>query len=268
MDYNVKMKTHNIIYFDIGNTNTKIGVAKGNSPIYSYALPTKDRQTSDQFGFSLLEILRHQNLRQEEITACVACSVVPTTSKLIKDACARFLEQKLLFAPEDLPIPLENKYTRPHEVGADRLAGAFAARRLFPAEQTIISVDFGTATTFDCVSGNAYLGGLICPGIQSSINALASNTAKLPRVNFEVHETTPSLGISTSTSLSHGFVFGFAAMTSGLCAELAKKLPSKPFLIGTGGFAKSISRVSPCFDAVLPDLLLEGLKILYNEQAE
>ncbi len=262
------MNTKNFLYFDMGNTNTKIGVGKGLLGVVSYAFPAKERQTADQAGFYLLDILRHQGLTPEDITACVACSVVPDSSRLFKEACAKFLGQELLFAPENLPIPLENKYARPHEVGADRLAGAYAARMLFPEQHCIISVDFGTATTFDCLAGNSYLGGLICPGVQSSINALASNTAKLPRVNFEVSELSPSIGTSTSTSLSHGFVFGFAAMAEGLCGKLAQKMPSTPLIIGTGGFASAISRVSPCFNKVMPDLLLEGLRILYNHHAE
>ena len=259
------MSTPTVLYFDLGNTNSKVGVAKGDGPISAYALPTNERQTADQFGLALLEILRHEQVAPSEIEACVGSSVVPGMSQLVGQATRRFLEVPLLLAPEDIPIPLENRYTRPHEVGADRLAGAFAARRLFPDAPTIITVDFGTATTFDCVDGNAYLGGLICPGVQSSINALASNTAKLPRVNFEIVSPLPQAGLSTATSLSHGFVFGFASMAEGLCARLGATLSHPPLVVGTGGFAKALSAVATCFHEVRPDLLLDGLRIIYNE---
>lgn len=254
-----------VLYFDIGNTNTKIGLGIGDEPLVSYVLPSADRQSSDQLGLLLLDLLRHAGVPVEEVTACVASSVVPAMGLQMKEACARFLKMALLFAPEDLPIPLENRYARPHEVGADRLVGAYAARRLFPQAASLISVDFGTATTFDCVEGNAYLGGLICPGVLSSASALASNTAKLPRISLEVTSRVPTPGCSTVTSLNHGFVFGFAAMAEGLTARLAEGMQGPTVVVGTGGFAASLAQVAQCFDLVCPDLLLDGLRLLYRE---
>lgn len=253
-------------YFDIGNTHTKIGISAGASFIASYILPSDERQTADQFGLMLLDILRHRRLAPSDINACVASSVAPGMSLVVSRACERFLERRVLFAPEDLPIPLDNRYSLPHEVGADRLVGAYAARRLFPSAASIISVDFGTATTFDCVEGNAYLGGLICPGIQSSAAALASRTAKLPRVSLEVKEKTPVPGRSTVTSLNHGFIFGFAAMAEGLVARLAGGMQGPVAVVGTGGFASTLAGVTDCFHAILPELLLEGLRRLHAEQ--
>lgn len=254
-----------LLCFDIGNTNTKIGVSAGASAVASYILPSDERQTADQFGLSLLEILRHTRIAPADVTACVASSVAPGMSLVIRLACERFLEKNVLFAPEDLPIPLENRYALPHEVGADRLVGAYAARRLLPDAASIISVDFGTATTFDCVEDNAYLGGLICPGIQSSAAALALRTAKLPRISLELRETRPAPGRSTATSLNHGFIFGFAAMAEGLTARLAEGMRQPVRVVGTGGFSTALARVTPCFHAVRPDLLLEGLRRLYAE---
>ncbi len=257
-----------ILYFDIGNTSCKIGIARGQSRPIPYVLPTDHTQTADQFGLHLLQILHHAEVIPAEITACIASSVVPNMNSIVRHACERYVRQPLLFTPDDLPVPLENRYALPHEVGADRLVGAFAARRLFPNSPAIISVDFGTATTFDCVQGNAYLGGLICPGVLSSAAALATKTARLPRVNLELDEVRLIPGRSTATSLSHGFVFGFAAMAEGLCSRLAADLTGPVSIVGTGGFATSIAKVSPCFHAVRPDLLLEGLHLLYIEHTE
>ena len=254
-----------VLYFDIGNTNTKIGIGAGGAPLVSYVLPSTDRQTADQFGLTLLDVLRHMKRDAGDVEACVASSVVPGMSLVAARACERFLGVPLLFAPDDLPIPLENRYALPYEVGADRLVGAYASRRLFPEAASIISVDFGTATTFDCVEGNAYLGGLICPGVQSSASALASNTAKLPRISLEVKDKIPVPGRSTATSLNHGFVFGFAAMAEGLTARLAKGMRGPATVVGTGGFAAALAGVADCFHAVHPDLLLEGLRFLYHE---
>lgn len=267
MNGGAKVMATGVLYFDIGNTNTKIGVSVGDALVASYVLPSDERQTADQFGLTLLELLRHTQVEPASVTASVASSVVPGMGLLIRRACERFLGVRTLFAPEDLPIPLENRYALPHEVGADRLVGAYAARRIFPSAASIISVDFGTATTFDCVEGNAYLGGLICPGVQSSASALASNTAKLPRISLEVKDKAPAPGRSTATSLNHGFVFGFAAMTEGLAARLARGMQGPVTVVGTGGFAAALAEVADCFHAVHPDLLLEGLRFLYRDHA-
>jgi type III pantothenate kinase len=256
-----------VLYFDIGNTNTKVGVDTGTGALASYVMPTRERATADLLGFFLLDILGHMRLGPEDVTGALASSVVPHMGQMLRGACARFLGRELLFAPEDVPIPLENRYARPHEVGADRLVGAFAARRLYPDAPSLISVDFGTATTFDCVEGDAYLGGLICPGVFSSVTALAANTAKLPSISLEVTDADPVPGRSTATSLNHGFVFGFAAMAEGLATRLGKGMAGPVTVVGTGGFASAVSKVCPIFDAVRPDLLLEGLKILYQEAA-
>ena len=256
-----------VIYFDIGNTNTKIGVAIGDAPMTSYVVSSDDRQTADQFGLTLMNILQHLGIGPSDVRDFVGSSVVPGLSTLIRTACARFFNKKLLLAPEDIRIPLENRYANKYEVGADRLVGAFAARRLLPDTPSIISVDFGTATTFDCVSGNAYLGGLICPGIMSSLGAMATSTAKLPKISLEVEGTTLTPGCSTATSLNHGFVFGFAAMTEGLIARLSKSMEGPVSIVGTGGFALPLSKVTDCFDVVKADLLLDGLRMLYTEHA-
>ncbi|ABB37095.1 putative transcriptional acitvator, Baf family [Oleidesulfovibrio alaskensis G20] len=253
------------LLFDIGNTNVKIGIADHDGVVASYVLPTDTHQTGDSLGLRLADVVRHAGFAPGDVTACVASSVVPSFNPLMRQACGRYFDRRLLLAPEDIAIPLENRYERPQEVGADRLVAAFAARRLWPAPRSIVSVDYGTATTFDCVQGEAYLGGLICPGVHSAAGALAAGTARLPRISLDVREDLPVVGRSTSMSLNHGFVFGFASMTEGLCHRLSAVLEAPMQVVATGGFASAIARVSNCFDHVRPDLLLEGLRILYME---
>lgn len=255
------------LLFDIGNTNIKIGFARGPGISSRYTLPADRGQTADGLGLALEGLCRHTGIAVEDIGACVASSVVPAVAQLVRCACRDFLGREVLFAPEDIAIPLENKYARPQEVGADRLVGAFAARRLMPDSRSIISVDFGTATTFDCVTDNTYLGGLICPGVHSSVEALARRTAKLPHIALDIDAQEPSIGRSTAESINHGFVFGFAAMTEGLCARLGRMLPGPVTIVATGGFAQSLASMVPCFTQVRPDLLLDGLLLLYREQA-
>lgn len=251
------------ILLDIGNTNIKIGFTGSDGAIEAFSLPTVKDYTADSLGLSLQQLILSCGRDKRDIEMILIASVVPNLNPLVRQACVRFCGAEPRFVPDDLPLSLENRYAEPRQVGADRLVGAFAARQLYPEPASIICIDFGTATTFDCVEGNAYLGGLICPGVLSSASALAGKTAKLPAVSLEVAEAMPVPGRSTSTSINHGFIFGFAAMAEGLCARLAQGLPKPNFVLATGGFSTPLAKVTNCFHAVRADLLLEGLRILY-----
>jgi type III pantothenate kinase len=257
-----------VLLLDVGNTNVKIGLARpGRGLVGTYALPTAPAGnvgTADEWGLKLLDICRVEGVDPGEIISIVASSVVPPMNPVLTRAAARFFGQpgqNIRFVPGDIPLPIKNRYERPQEVGADRLVTAFAARAASPAH-TLIVVDFGTATTLDCVQGNAYLGGLICPGVLSSARALALGTAKLPHITLEIAEDSLHIGRSTSQSLNQGLLFGFAAMVEGLAGRLAATLgagPGEAHVIATGGFAKPIARLCPAIVEVREDLLLEGL---------
>jgi type III pantothenate kinase len=260
----VLLMSHTLL-FDVGNTNTKVGLARydvASAPQHAildaYTLPTMVESTADAWGLRLLQILALHGLGPRDVSAWVAASVVPPVSLLLRQACERFCNCPILFVPEDIPLPLENRYGQPSEVGADRLVGAFAARSMFPTRSLIV-VDFGTATTFDCVQDNAYLGGLIFPGLHSSAAALSAKTAKLPSISLDNAPDTPSIGRSTTESLRHGLLFGFAAMIEGLCARLKSQLPLPVEVIVTGGPAKTLLPICTGIDHYCPDLLLQGL---------
>lgn len=252
-----------VLLLDIGNTNIKLGLADREKILESFSLPSSRNYTGDSLGLALVQLLAYAGVEASGLEAVLASSVVPNLNPLLRQACKKYLKKELLLVPEDLPIPLENHYAEPRQVGADRLVGAYGARLLFPEPASLICIDYGTATTFDCVQGNAYLGGLICPGVLSSAAALSSRTAKLPAVSLETEEKRPRPGRSTSTSINHGFIFGFAAMSEGICRRLAEDLEQPNFVLATGGFAASLAKVTDCFDAVRPDLLLEGLRLMY-----
>ena len=254
-----------ILLADIGNTCIKLGLADTSGLGETWSLPTRMPHTADSLGLALAGLLGGAGLGRGDFAVCAVCSVVPDLTPVLRDAVGRYLACPVLNFPEDFAPVLENRYDHPCQVGADRLLAAFAARRLFPEPASLISVDFGTATTFDCVTGDAYLGGLICPGVLSSHGALATGTAKLPRISLEVDADAPLIGSNTSTSMRHGFVFGFAAMTEGLCARLRMQLPGPCLVIGTGGFAQAIAAVSACLDHVRPDLILEGLRLAWKQ---
>lgn len=251
---------------DIGNTSLKIGFSSPDEVLHAYTLPTDSSQSGDGLGLVLTQLLAHAGFGG--VARCLVSSVVPGMEPILTHACSRFLGVEPRYAARTLPVPLHNGYENPAEVGPDRLVAAFAARRLLPEPSSVISVDFGTATTFDCVSGEAYLGGLICPGVMSALGALATRTARLPRIALACDDKVPIVGRNTVTSLNHGFLFGFAAMTEGLCARLAATLPGPVAVVATGGFAEAVARVSSCVDLLRPDLILEGLRLLGREAAD
>ncbi len=255
-----------ILLFDVGNTNVKLCLADENGLGRTYSLPSTNRETSDSLGLKIAGICAREGMAESAVQAWVLSSVVPPLNGLLRAACKDFFSCPALFVPGDIVLPLENHYARPQEVGADRLLGSFAARMLFD-DPTLIVVDFGTATTFDCVQGNAYLGGLICPGVLSSVTALGTQTAKLPQISLEFDTADLDIGTSTRQSLNHGVLFGFASMLEGLTARLKKRLADPDAcVIATGGFAPHLAAITSCIDKLAPDLLMQGLLAAYFQK--
>jgi type III pantothenate kinase len=255
-----------VLLFDVGNTNIKLCLADESGIGRTYSLPSTNRETADSLGLAISGICAREGVAEGDVRAWVLSSVVPPLNGLLKAACAGYFTCPALFVPGDIALPLENRYARPQEVGADRLLGGFAARMRF-ADQTLIVVDFGTATTFDCVQGNAYLGGLICPGVLSSVTALGTQTAKLPQISLEQDSDELDIGTSTRQSLNHGVLFGFASMLEGLTARLKKRLGDPHArVVATGGFAPHLAAITGCIDDLAPDLLMQGLAAAYFQK--
>jgi len=250
-----------LLLVDAGNTTIKIGLADDGGLFASYVLPTDKTATPDSLGLSLSSLAAHAEIAPTAISSAIISSVVPPMDPILTQACQRYFNVTPRFVPRDVPVPLENRYARPHEVGADRLVTAFAGRRMADAPVVIV-VDFGTATTFDCVKGNAFLGGLICPGLFSSLRALSMDTAKLPHIALDVGHGGLSIGTSTTECISQGFLHGFAAMVEGVGALLVRHLGDPAAILATGGFAARLAPLCPSFTQVRPDLLLEGLFLL------
>ncbi|MDR1857749.1 MAG: type III pantothenate kinase [Desulfovibrio sp.] len=254
-----------LLLFDIGNTAVKVGLADVDRVSTSYTLRADIGQTADSLGLTLTTLLAHARVHLDGIDACIASSVVPAFDPLLREAVERYVGRPLYRVSRDVVVPLENRYDRPEEVGADRLVGAYAARRLFPERRCIVVVDFGTAVTFDCVQDDAYMGGLIFPGPATALAALSREAAKLPRVDLDVESPEPDPCRNTVTSIRHGLVFGFTCLVEGLTGRLGRRMPERPLIIGTGGFAGIVGRMSDVFDHQIPCLLLEGLRMLHNE---
>lgn len=259
--------TDPLFLFDLGNTNMKISLASAQGVEQSLVVPTRE-YTADSLGLMLINACSFFKIGADMVRAWVVSSVVPPMDRVLVAAGERFFGCPIFFVPGDISLPIENRYARPQEVGADRLVAAYAGRQLFK-ERTLILVDFGTATTFDCVQGNAYLGGLICPGVLSSVRALGTKTAKLPQISLETTGSDVEVGRDTATSLNQGIVHGFAAMLEGLTDRLKKSLGDEGALVvATGGFADKIVPVCSGIDHVQPDLLMQGLRMAYRDMMQ
>jgi type III pantothenate kinase len=255
------------LLLDLGNTNTKIGVAKGHVILNSFVLPTHSGDTADTFGLRVMQIFSHLRLSPHQVRAWVVSSVVPQYNSMIRKAGEKYSNCPVFFVPEDILLPLRNRYANPQEVGADRLVTAFAARQLLPSPGLMV-IDFGTATTVECIQDQDYLGGLICPGVFSSLGALAGHTAKLPRISLEHNSLGLEIGRSTAESMNQGFLYGFASMIEGLCRQLREFLTPEITVVATGGFAGAISPLCSCLDIVREDLLLQGLLMAHQRSED
>ncbi|MFP4167355.1 MAG: type III pantothenate kinase [Desulfonatronovibrionaceae bacterium] len=256
-----------LLVVDAGNTNLKIGLADRTGLQASFCLPTPASATADSLGLEISGLLDSSGFSRKKIKAWAVSSVVPRLDRAISGAGRRWFSCPVYFVPADIPVPVANHYKRPAEVGADRLVTAYSATRLFSSRAFIV-VDFGTATTLDCIRDGKYLGGLICPGVLSSVQALGTQTAKLPQVSLEGKaEGCPDIRIGESTreSLENGLLFGFAALVQGLCARLKDIVGGGPLVVATGGLARDIAAICPEIDSVCEDLLLKGLQTIFYE---
>ena len=246
------------LLIDVGNSNIKLAPAGPEGLLATYVLPTASQETADTLGLKVVDICRHMGIDAEAATAWVVSSVVPEYDPLLRMAGEKYSRAPVFFVPGDISLPLINQYANPLEVGADRLVTAYAARRMF-SEPGLIVVDFGTATTVECVQYSDYLGGLICPGVHSALRCLGGGTAKLPRIGLELDSPDLAMGDSTVTSLNHGFLFGFASMVDGLCNRVRPYLQGPVRVVGTGGIAATIAPICRSLETVRPDLLHRGL---------
>lgn len=248
------------LVFDVGNTHTKMGIATRDALAATYTLASDRDATGDVWGERLAAFIRHAGFVPENTKSALCSSVVPLVNEPLASACARFLGTKLLFVPADAPVELVCQGASTEKLGADRVLGCYAARTLYPEHEYHICIDFGTATTFDCIRGVEYLGGVICPGVLSAAEGLTSHTSLLPRIRLDApdHTNAAILGKTTESQLTYGFVYGFAGLTEGIVRRMRRETSEKAFVVATGGFAGALATETSVIDCVRPDLLLEG----------
>ena len=258
---------------DVGNTNVVLGIFNGETLEVSWRLTTLPARTSDELWVLVNRLFAEHGIDPKRFDGVALASVVPALTQTVTEMVARHIGRPILVAGADnagLPIA----YEQPGDVGADRLVNAVAALRRHAGGATgtarpIIVVDFGTATTFDVISARGeYLGGVICPGVEISADALFLRAARLPRV--DVRKPAEVIGRSTVASMQSGLFYGYVAMVEGIVGRLHRELGDRPapICVGTGGLAGAVAAETAVIDAVEPDLTLIGLRYVWEQRGD
>lgn len=252
-----------IVVFDVGNTETTIGVFNGAELRAHWRVMTDVARTSDEFGLLLSGLLRAREVEPEALLGGVICSVVPTITAPLGEACEQWLGIVPLVIDSRTPLPIELRVDEPLTVGADRLVNTLAASRLYGCD-TIV-VDLGTATTYDCITAEGvFLGGVIAPGLRSSADTLVRRTSKLPATALLPPERV--IGTRTEECIRSGVVLGAADSIDGLVRRIKAEWPTgrTPSVIATGGLANLMAPLCREVDRVELHLTLEGLRIAHE----
>ena len=253
-----------LLAIDVGNTQTLAGVYSGDELLHEWRMATEREATADELAADHDQILRLRGGSLGALDDMVVGSVVPTLSAAYRSLALKYLDREALVLGPGVRTGLSIAIDNPHELGADRIANAVAAHRRH--DGACIVVDFGTATTFDAVSAaGEYLGGVIAPGIETSLDALASRAARLVKVDLVAPPHV--IGKSTVDSMRSGVVYGTVAMVDGVVALIKDELDPDALVIATGGLAELVCRHSVQIDENVPLLTLEGLRIVHELNA-
>jgi type III pantothenate kinase len=248
-----------ILTLDIGNTQIHGGVFEGEKIKFQFRRSTHSQMSSDEFGVFLRAVLRENAIDPKQIRQIALCSVVPDVVHSIKNACKKYFDLNPFILQAGTKTGLKIKYRNPLEVGADRIANAIAATRMFTGKNLIV-IDYGTATTFCAITADKdYLGGLILPGFRISMEALESRTAKLPSVELLAPEEL--VGRGTVESIQSGLYFSNLYAVKGITEEIKKRYfdgSTPTVVVGTGGFSRLFEN-EKIFDVMIPELVLLGL---------
>lgn len=252
-----------LLCLDIGNTHILGGVYNDGKLQFRFRYATPLIGTADQFGLFLLNMLSVNKVAASQITGVAVSSVVPSCDYTIHHTVTQYFNANYFMLKGGVKTGLNIRYKNPNEVGADRIANAIGAVKAHPDKDLII-IDMGTATTLDAVTAERdYLGGAILPGMRLGMESLRSNTAKLMEVNIETPDS--FVGRTTRESIQAGLYFGQMGALKELIAGMKQEIfiNREVMVIGTGGFAQ-LYRDKNLFDVILPDLVLEGLYIAYE----
>lgn len=251
-----------LLAIDAGNTNTVFAVFDGDTLVGQWRLATDAHRTADEYAVWLIALMGLMNLKPSHVQAAIVASVVPHTLFELKTLCRRYFHCELMMVGSvGVKTGIEAKVDRPQEVGADRLVNAFAAWRKYA--MPVIVVDFGTATTFDVVGKEGdYIGGVIAPGVNLSLETLHRAAAKLP--NVAIAEPARVIGTDTVPAMQSGIYFGYAGLIEGIVQRIRAEYGYPMKVIATGGLAPLYARATSVIEEIEQDLTILGLRWIFN----
>jgi len=251
-----------ILVVDVGNTHIVLGAFEGKDLLASWRLSTIEERSADELGMILLSLFAHEGLSVQKVEAVVVASVVPSVMYSLEHSIKKYFKIDPMVVGPGTKTGINIRCQNPKEVGADRIVNAVAGFEIYGGP--LIIVDMGTATTFCAISAKGeYLGGVICPGIKISADALYQKTAKLPRIDLIKPESV--IGKNTVSSMQSGIFYGYVGQIDYLVKRIKHEMQEEAVkVIATGGLARLIAEESKAISEVNSTLTLEGLRIVYE----
>jgi len=250
-----------LLVIDVGNTNTVLGLFRGEELVRSWRLHTDQARTADEWALTVHELFGLAGLPVAEVKAVIIACVVPPVLFALEELCRDYFRREPYVVSPGMHTGMPILYDDPKEVGADRIVNAVAAYAR--KRCSLIVIDFGTATTFDVITSQGeYLGGAIAPGLVIAAEALYQRASKLPRV--EIACPPQVIARNTVNSMQAGLFYGYVGLVDGIVGRMKQELRNDPYVLATGGLAGLVAPYSQTINEVDAHLTLEGLRIIFE----
>ena len=251
-----------VLTIDVGNTRISMGAFKGDELVFTSSMSSVRNRTRDQYAIEILEIFSLYSVDRQDFDGAIISSVVPEMSNTIRDAVEKAINCKPLMLGPGVKTGLNIRVDEPTQVGVDFVALSVAACKKF--KTPCLVVDLKTATKISIIdSNNTFIGAIICPGVEISMKALADKTSQLPKISISAPKKV--VGKNTIDCMASGVVYGTSSMLDGLCDRVEKELGQECTVVATGSFAQGIIPHCKREMVYCPNLIFEGLKIIYDK---